>query len=129
MEYLLSIAVSIVLVTVVTLAWRVLNWVWLRPKRLERCLRQQGFTGRPYRLLYGDLKENSVMIKEAKSRPMSLSDDFTPRLIPFLHKVVKDYGMPISVFSFLILFICYLSHLLLLFFCISFFSGIPITCP
>ncbi|KAJ0007325.1 hypothetical protein Pint_29611 [Pistacia integerrima] len=87
-----SIAVSIVLVTVVTLAWRVLNWVWLRPKRLERYLRQQGLSGKPYRLLYGDLKEASMMLEQTKSRSFTVSDDSTPRIVPFLHQVVKDYG-------------------------------------
>ncbi|KAJ0093827.1 hypothetical protein Patl1_25594 [Pistacia atlantica] len=87
-----SIALSMVLVTVVTSAWRILNWVWLRPKRLERYLRQQGLKGKPYRLLYGDLKETSMMITQAKSRPFNLSDDIAPRVIPFLHKVVQDYG-------------------------------------
>lgn len=88
-----SIAASIVLVTLVTLAWRVLNWVWLRPKKLERYLRQQGLSGKPYMLLYGDLKETTVMLKQAKSRSFNVSDDITPRLIPFLRKMVKDYGM------------------------------------
>ncbi|XP_031280546.1 cytochrome P450 CYP72A219-like [Pistacia vera] len=88
----ISIAVSIVLVTVVTLAWRILNWVWLRPKKLERYLRQQGLSGKPYRLLYGDLKETRVMLKQAKSRSFNVSDDVKPRLVPFQHKVVKDYG-------------------------------------
>ncbi|KAJ0100886.1 hypothetical protein Patl1_04987 [Pistacia atlantica] len=87
----ISIAVSIVLVTVVTLAWRILNWVWLRPKKLERYLRQQGLSGKPYRLLYGDLKETRVMLKQAKSRSFNVSDDVKPRLVPFQHKVVKDY--------------------------------------
>ncbi|XP_031280557.1 cytochrome P450 CYP72A219-like [Pistacia vera] len=92
MKYLLSVAVSVVLVTVVTLAWRILNWVWWRPKKLERYLRQQGLSGKPYRLLYGDLKTTSIMLKQAKSRPINLGDDITPRLVPFLHKLVKDYG-------------------------------------
>ncbi|XP_044472543.1 cytochrome P450 CYP72A219-like [Mangifera indica] len=87
-----SIAASIVLVTVVTLAWTVLNWVWLRPKKLERYLRQQGLSGKPYRLLYGDLKEASMMLETAKSRSFNVSDDITPRLVPFLRKTVKDYG-------------------------------------
>ncbi|KAJ0046911.1 hypothetical protein Pint_04878 [Pistacia integerrima] len=83
-----SITASIVLVTVVTLAWRVLNWVWLRPKKLERYLRQQGLSGKPYRLLYGDMKEASMMLKQAKSRSFNVSDDITPRLVPFLRKML-----------------------------------------
>ncbi|KAJ0102770.1 hypothetical protein Patl1_04990 [Pistacia atlantica] len=87
-----SIAVSIVLVTVVTWAWRLLNWVWFRPKKFEKYLRQQGLKGKPYRLLYGDLKENLMMIKEAKSSPLNLSDDVVPLVLPFIDKLVKEYG-------------------------------------
>ncbi|XP_015877882.1 cytochrome P450 CYP72A219 [Ziziphus jujuba] len=76
----------------VALAWRVLNWVWFRPKRLERFLRQQGLSGNSYRLLFGDMKESSVMIEEAKSKPMNLSHDTAPRVLPFLHETVKNFG-------------------------------------
>ncbi|KAE8124611.1 hypothetical protein FH972_019478 [Carpinus fangiana] len=57
------VALSIVTVVVVVLksAWRVLRWVWVRPKTLERCLREQGLTGNSYRLFFGDLKEISKM--------------------------------------------------------------------
>lgn len=97
-----SIALTIVIVTVLTWAWRVLNWVWLRPKKLEKFLRQQGLKGNSYRLLFGDLKENSIELKEAKARPLSLDDDAAVRVTPFLHKLFKDYGMYVSglIFSF-----------------------------
>lgn len=87
-----SILVSIVYVAVLRWAWRVLNWVWFRPKKVERCLRQQGFAGKPYRLLFGDWKENSDMLKEARTKPIGLSDALLPRVMPFLHQLVKDYG-------------------------------------
>ncbi|PSR98839.1 Cytochrome P450 CYP72A219 like [Actinidia chinensis var. chinensis] len=73
-------------------AWSVLNWVWLRPKKLERCLRKQGLKGNSYRLLYGDLKENSMMTKEVNSRPINLSDDILPRVIPLSHKSAVIHG-------------------------------------
>lgn len=75
-----------------TWAWRVLNWLWFTPKRLERCLQQQGFSGNPYRLLVGDMTENSQMIKEAMAKPISLTDDCAPRVFPFLYHIVKTYG-------------------------------------
>ncbi|KAH7512762.1 hypothetical protein FEM48_Zijuj12G0124700 [Ziziphus jujuba var. spinosa] len=78
-----AVAVYVGLVSIViALAWRVLNWVWFGPKRLERFLRQQGLSGNSYRFLFGDLKESSMMTKEAKSKPMNLSHDITPRAGP-----------------------------------------------
>ncbi|OWM88554.1 cytochrome P450 CYP72A219-like [Punica granatum] len=73
-------------------AWRVLDWVWLRPKKLERLLREQGFNGNPYRFLFGDLKESTKMLKESRSRPVGLSDDPVPRIFPFVFQSVNTYG-------------------------------------
>ncbi|XVF79181.1 hypothetical protein PTKIN_Ptkin14bG0199400 [Pterospermum kingtungense] len=73
--------------------WRILNWVWLKPKRLEKCLRQQGFTGNSYRFLSGDMKEISVMTKQASAKPMPLSDDIVPYVAPFVHQTVRNYGL------------------------------------
>ncbi|XVF79177.1 hypothetical protein PTKIN_Ptkin14bG0199000 [Pterospermum kingtungense] len=72
--------------------WRILNWVWLKPKRLEKCLRQQGFTGNPYKFLSGDIKESFGMTKQARAKPMPLSDDIVPYVAPFLHQTVTNYG-------------------------------------
>ncbi|KAF8037809.1 hypothetical protein BT93_B0604 [Corymbia citriodora subsp. variegata] len=87
-----SIALATVLAVLTTWAWRVVNWVWLRPKRLERLLRQQGLSGKPYTFLFGDLKENSLLLMEAKSKPFTVSDDIKPRLLPFLHQSSQKYG-------------------------------------
>ncbi|XP_059659700.1 cytochrome P450 CYP72A219-like [Cornus florida] len=84
--------VFVVVVVVVILTWRVLNWVWLRPRKLEKQLRQQGLSGNSYRLLFGDLKEMSEMIKEARSKPINLSDDIVHRITPFIHKSIHNYG-------------------------------------
>ncbi|XP_052175610.1 cytochrome P450 CYP72A219-like [Diospyros lotus] len=85
------VALSLAAVFLV-LAWTVFNWLWLRPKRLERHLRTQGFSGNSYRLLFGDIKENAAMMKEARSRPINLSDDITPRVTPFINHYVKNWG-------------------------------------
>ncbi|KAL3733970.1 hypothetical protein ACJRO7_023337 [Eucalyptus globulus] len=87
-----SIALATVLAVLTTWAWRAVNWVWLRPKRLERLLRQQGLSGKSYTFLVGDLKENLRMLKEAKSKPIAVSDDIKPRLLPFLHQSFQTYG-------------------------------------
>ncbi|XP_062014475.1 cytochrome P450 72A397-like [Rosa rugosa] len=61
---------------------------------VERCLREQGLKGHSYRLFYGDMKENSVMLTQAKSKPMNLSSshDIASRFIPFVNQTVKTYG-------------------------------------
>ncbi|CAB4307571.1 unnamed protein product [Prunus armeniaca] len=79
---------------VIAWAWRVLNWVWLRPKKLERSLREQGLTGNSYKLLFGDTKESSMMLDQAQSKPIKLSTshDIAPRVMPFVHQTVNTYG-------------------------------------
>ncbi|XP_059444131.1 cytochrome P450 CYP72A219-like [Corylus avellana] len=89
---LLVIFSSTLLLAILTLGWRILKWVWLRPKYLERRLREQGCSGNSYRLFFGDLKDSSMMSKQAKSTPINFSDDISPRVIPFVHHTVKNYG-------------------------------------
>ncbi|XP_008785718.2 cytochrome P450 CYP72A219-like [Phoenix dactylifera] len=73
-------------------AWRGLEWLWWRPRTLERALRAQGLRGTRYRFLYGDLKENARLIKEARAKLMPLSHDIVPRVAPLLHRVMKENG-------------------------------------
>nr|POE53989.1 cytochrome p450 [Quercus suber] len=87
-----KVATSILFVIMTTLSCMILNWVWLRPKYLERCLRKQGLVGNSYRLFFGDTKDSSMMIKQACSKPIELSDDIVPRVLPFEHHIVKRYG-------------------------------------
>ncbi|KAL6205939.1 hypothetical protein ACLB2K_023191 [Fragaria x ananassa] len=89
------VALSLVFVSItVRCAWSMLDWLRLKPKKLERCLREQGLQGKSYRFLYGDLKENSILLNQARSKPMKLSasHDIAPRLIPFLDQTIKNYG-------------------------------------
>ncbi|PHU12693.1 11-oxo-beta-amyrin 30-oxidase [Capsicum chinense] len=73
--------------------WKVLNWIWFRPKKLEKLLRKQGLKGNSYRILYGDMKDSSRMSEEAYSKPMNLSDDdVRPRMLPFFLETIKKYG-------------------------------------
>ncbi|KAL6198998.1 hypothetical protein ACLB2K_028786 [Fragaria x ananassa] len=89
------VALSLVFVSIIVRwAWSVLDWLWLKPKKLERCLREQGLQGNSYRIFHGDMKENSVMLTQAKSKPMILSSshDIVSRFSPFLDQTVKTYG-------------------------------------
>ncbi|KAL2476477.1 Cytochrome [Abeliophyllum distichum] len=73
-------------------AWGIVNWVWFRPRKIEKCLRAQGFSGNPYRLIYGDSKEMATVTKQANSKPIKLSDDIVPRALPFHHHIINKYG-------------------------------------
>nr|APZ88350.1 cytochrome P450 CYP72A508 [Eleutherococcus senticosus] len=84
---------SIVLgVGIVVGVWWFLNWVWVRPKKMEKLLRKQGFKGNPYRVWYGDLRQQTSMVEEAMSKPINISDDIVPRVIPFVSHHVDCYG-------------------------------------
>lgn len=72
---------------------RLLNWEWWAPKKMEKQLREQGFRDPRYRLLYGSLKENPTLMKEACSTPMNQNHKILPRVNPLLYKIVKENGM------------------------------------
>ncbi|XP_076882804.1 cytochrome P450 CYP72A219-like [Bidens hawaiensis] len=72
--------------------WRILNWLWFKPKKIEKFLRDQGLKGTPYKLLYGDLKEMVQMMIDAKSKPMNLTHDIAHRVSPFFHKTLTALG-------------------------------------
>ncbi|XP_054816249.1 cytochrome P450 72A397-like isoform X1 [Prosopis cineraria] len=79
-------------ILVLVWAWKVVNWLWLRPKKLERLLRQQGLQGNPYTLLTGDSTQMFNMHMQAKSKPMNLSHDIIPRASSFVNEIVNKYG-------------------------------------
>nr|WAU86878.1 birch protein [Betula platyphylla] len=91
MEVSVAAIFILVAVTMVTVGWRILNWVWVRPKYLERRLREQGFAGNPYRIFFGDLKESSMMSKQANSKPINFSDDISPRVVLIFHHTLEKY--------------------------------------
>nr|ATN39844.1 7-deoxylaganic acid hydroxylase-like [Olea europaea] len=86
-----SVAVFFAVVLLVY-AWKILNWVWFKPKKLDKRLRKQGFNGNSYRLLFGDLKDLEMMTKEANSKPIKFSNDIVPRVMSFIHKTLENYG-------------------------------------
>ncbi|KAF3339943.1 cytochrome P450 CYP72A219-like protein [Carex littledalei] len=73
-------------------AARALEWAWLRPRRLDRALREQGLRGAVYRSLAGDMLESIRLNKEACTKPMPLSHDIIPRVAPFFHRSMKEFG-------------------------------------
>ncbi|KAK7244046.1 hypothetical protein RIF29_38864 [Crotalaria pallida] len=84
--------IGIVVILTVIWGWRMLNWLWLRPKKLERLLGEQGLQCNPYRILVGDLKEILKSRKETESKPMTLSDDIVPYVSSYLQQSVNTHG-------------------------------------
>ena len=102
MEAAWATILTLILIIVLIWAWKILNWLWFKPKRLEKLLREQGFQANPYKLLVGDSKELLKMRKEALSKPMNLSDDILPRVSSDIHHSVKTHGMFVMIFIYLL---------------------------
>ncbi|XP_010685026.2 cytochrome P450 CYP72A219 [Beta vulgaris subsp. vulgaris] len=88
-----SVWITITCIVVATGLIKVVNWVWWRPKKLERLLRQQGFSGNPYRLMFGDLKDHTSMRSQALQTPMiGFSHDYFSRVEPVRHQLFTKFG-------------------------------------
>ncbi|KAL5715552.1 hypothetical protein ACHQM5_017354 [Ranunculus cassubicifolius] len=72
--------------------WRAFNYLWLNPKKLEKCLREQGIQGPPYKFFYGNSKDLANSINEAQSKPMENSHNIVPRIMPYVQQTVSKYG-------------------------------------
>ncbi|CAH8380940.1 unnamed protein product [Eruca vesicaria subsp. sativa] len=87
-----SVVAAAFMVVLAVLLTRVVKWVWIKPKKLESYLRRQGLPGTPYTPLVGDIKRNVKMLMEARSKPITLTDDITPRLLPLTLKMFNSHG-------------------------------------
>ncbi|KAL6842595.1 hypothetical protein ACP4OV_027439 [Aristida adscensionis] len=75
------------------LAWRALEWGWLRPRRLGRALRAQGLRGTAYRFPAGDLPEEARLRAAQRAKPMPPSSHaVSARVAPLVHNAVKQNG-------------------------------------
>ncbi|XP_061375397.1 cytochrome P450 72A68-like [Gastrolobium bilobum] len=94
MEAAMATSAGIIMTVIVAVicSWRVVNSLWLRPKRLERLLKEQGLKGNPYRVLVGDLVDIVKTLKEARSKPMNLSDDIVPCIHSHVQQSVNKHG-------------------------------------
>ncbi|KAK1410571.1 hypothetical protein QVD17_37108 [Tagetes erecta] len=88
-----TVAISCAL-AVALCAWEIVHMVWVRPKKLEKYLRSQGFNGNKYKLLFGDMKELSIMFKQSKSKHISIDneDEVLPHIAAYNHHCLQKYG-------------------------------------
>ncbi|KAD4179002.1 hypothetical protein R6Q59_022561 [Mikania micrantha] len=93
---MVTIMVSVLIAVVITLigkwGWKVLNWAWLKPKKLEKWLTEQGYKGNSYKVLIGDMKEFATTMKGIKSKHISVSHDIVSHVLPFDHHIITKYG-------------------------------------
>lgn len=95
-SFLSSIAISVVIVITVTVTIKVINKVWLKPKKLEKYLKAQGFKGNPYRILLGDMGDYVRVTKAEQPKQINLSGDVSQHALPYIHYIVQKYGMSMS---------------------------------
>ena len=79
------------------LVYRIANWLWFKPKNIEKFLRKQGLNGTSYKFMFGDLKEIVQMSNEAKSKPMSLNHDIANRVLAFYYSALSTHGMSLQL--------------------------------
>lgn len=95
-----KVVMAIFIALIGRLGWKVLIWVWLTPKKLEKRLKEQGYKGNLYKLLIGDMKELATMMEEAKSKHIPITHDITSHCLPFDHHIISKYGIIIIIISF-----------------------------
>lgn len=93
METVGKVVIAIVIAVIIRRGWKVLNWVWLKPKKLEKWLRDEGYKGNSYKLLMGDMIELGKMMNLAKKDPIPITHDILPHILPFDHKIISTYGI------------------------------------
>ncbi|XP_073279738.1 cytochrome P450 CYP72A219-like [Primulina huaijiensis] len=86
------IIISVIVVSFTILVVRVLNWVWFKPKRLEKFLRKQGINGNQYRVLLGDMKDFITAMKQEQPKSIDFSNDISSHVFPYYHKIIAKYG-------------------------------------
>ncbi|KAK6134293.1 hypothetical protein DH2020_031983 [Rehmannia glutinosa] len=93
MEVVHQILAAAFAFVVLIYTWRILNWFYIRPKRLERLLRKQGLKGNSYGLVYGDLKELLKMAGKQCRSPSILMMISSPGLWLLFTKPFRNMMM------------------------------------
>ncbi|KAL4302948.1 hypothetical protein GQ457_10G028450 [Hibiscus cannabinus] len=65
---------------------------WWIPHRIRFILNSQGIKGQPYEFIHGNNKQIVQMQREALSKPIGLTHDIFPKVMPHYHYWIKKYG-------------------------------------
>ncbi|KAH0976782.1 hypothetical protein GBA52_026501 [Prunus armeniaca] len=69
----------------------ILHKLWWAPTRIQKQIALQGIHGPPYKLIHGNTKGISHMMKEAMASPKTISHDTLPLVQPHIHSLTKIY--------------------------------------
>ncbi|XP_056698578.1 cytochrome P450 72A552 isoform X2 [Spinacia oleracea] len=90
MSVLFAFGSVLLCIVILKWLWKLLNGLWLNPKRLEKCLKQQGLVGNSYKFLMGDMKESSTLRAQALNKPIPFTHDYYHRIQPFTHQILNN---------------------------------------
>ncbi|KAF9674229.1 hypothetical protein SADUNF_Sadunf10G0105800 [Salix dunnii] len=71
---------------------KVLYKLWWTPIRMQNFMASQGIRGPSYRFIHGSTKEVLAMKKEAMAKPMTLSHNIFPKVLPQIYTWINTYG-------------------------------------
>jgi PHYB activation tagged suppressor 1 len=71
---------------------KVLHKLWWTPIRIQNFMASQGIRGPSYRFIHGSTKEVLIMKKEAMAKPMTLSHNIFPKVLPQIYTWINTYG-------------------------------------
>ncbi|PON79745.1 Cytochrome P450, E-class, group I [Parasponia andersonii] len=71
---------------------KIFHKLWWAPTRVKHLMGLQGVKGPSYRFIHGSTKQIMSMQKEAMARPLGLSNDIFPKLLPHVHCWTNLYG-------------------------------------
>ncbi|PON79756.1 Cytochrome P450, E-class, group I [Parasponia andersonii] len=71
---------------------KIFHELWWAPSRVKHLMGLQGVKGPSCRFIHGSTKEMISMQKEAVARPLGLSNDIVPKLLPHVHCWTNLYG-------------------------------------
>ncbi|XVE74383.1 hypothetical protein DITRI_Ditri12bG0012500 [Diplodiscus trichospermus] len=90
-KLLISLTCSLCLCLIVALFNVLYKYMWI-PYRIQYMQNSQGIKGPPYEFIHGNNKATIQMKREALSKPMPLTHEIFPRVMPHVHSWINTYG-------------------------------------
>ncbi|XVE91666.1 hypothetical protein REPUB_Repub01dG0030200 [Reevesia pubescens] len=92
MEKLLILFTASLCLYLLVALLNVLYKYWWIPSRIQFILNSQGIKGPSYEFIHGNNKETVELRKEALSKPLALTHEIFPRVVPHVYSWTNKYG-------------------------------------